>query len=303
MRQDYLAQRKKAALAGQVYKPTLGFATVNNVGGGRKYPYDPFYGGFSPRVSVAWNPKFNDGLLGKLLGENKTVIRAGYGRIFGRLNGVNLLLVPLLPPGPAAGRLLPGRQPHRPVPGQQRRRSQHRFPHRRGRHVRSAAHRLADPAAALSSRAWAATPARATSPCLDPKYRPERTDNVTVTLQRQIIKKMTLEVGYVGRIIRNELEADQPGRRSVHDHSRRPDLRQGIRRRLTSRSNAGRNASRPQPFFETALGGANSAHTAPASQTAPPPSLPRTPPRSGTPPFPICGPRCTRLRVGRWAAA
>ena len=26
-------------------------------------------------------------------------MRAGYGRIYGRLNGVNLLLVPLLPPG------------------------------------------------------------------------------------------------------------------------------------------------------------------------------------------------------------
>ena len=38
-------------------------------------------------------------MLGKLIGENKTVIRGGYGRIFGRLNGVNLLLVPLLPPG------------------------------------------------------------------------------------------------------------------------------------------------------------------------------------------------------------
>ena len=48
---------------------------------------------------MAWNPKFSGGLLGTLVGENKTVIRGGYGRIYGRLNGVNLLLVPLLPPG------------------------------------------------------------------------------------------------------------------------------------------------------------------------------------------------------------
>ena len=65
----------------------------------RKYPFDTFYGGITPRVSVAWNPKFSGGLLGTLIGENKTVIRGGYGRIYGRLNGVNLLLVPLLPPG------------------------------------------------------------------------------------------------------------------------------------------------------------------------------------------------------------
>src|SRR5262249_8926918 len=97
--QDYLDKRKAAALAGQVYQPTLGFATVRNVAGSPKYPYDPFYKGFSPRVSVAWNPKFSGGILGKLLGDGKTVVRGGYGRIYGRLNGVNLLLVPLLPPG------------------------------------------------------------------------------------------------------------------------------------------------------------------------------------------------------------
>src|SRR3954451_20421864 len=94
-----MSQRIKAALAGSVYNPTLGFATVNSIGSGKKYPYDSFYGGFSPRFSVAWNPKYSGGVLGKLFGTNSTVIRAGYGRLFGRLNGVNQLLVPLLPPG------------------------------------------------------------------------------------------------------------------------------------------------------------------------------------------------------------
>src|SRR2546426_2288214 len=97
---DYFAQRQQAALAGQVYNPILGFALVPNVaGGGRKYPFDPFYKGFSPRVSAAWNPHFSSGILGSVFGNGKTVIRGGYGRIYGRLNGVNLLLVPLLPPG------------------------------------------------------------------------------------------------------------------------------------------------------------------------------------------------------------
>ncbi len=35
----------------------------------------------------------------KMFGSGKTVIRGGYGRIFGRLNGVDLVLVPLLGPG------------------------------------------------------------------------------------------------------------------------------------------------------------------------------------------------------------
>ena len=56
------------------------------MGAGDKYPYDPFYGSFSPRVGVAWNPSFS----------KATVVRGGYGRIYGRLNGVDLVLVPLL---------------------------------------------------------------------------------------------------------------------------------------------------------------------------------------------------------------
>ena len=53
----YLKQRENAALQGQVYNPTVGFALVGNTGAGQKYPYDPFYGGFSPRVALAWNPQ------------------------------------------------------------------------------------------------------------------------------------------------------------------------------------------------------------------------------------------------------
>jgi hypothetical protein len=202
---DYLAQREKAALAGQVYQPVLGYATTNNIKD-RKYPYDPFYGGVTPRVSVAWNPKFSNGLLGTLLGANKTVIRGGYGRIFGRLNGVNLLLVPLLPPGllqavscvgvSRTGQCLGanGVDPstafrigtdglNAPLPQVSQTLPQPYYPGVGGN-------------AGASDVNW-----------LDPKYRPERTENVTVTIQRQLSGKMTLEAGYVGRIIRNEEQA------------------------------------------------------------------------------------------------
>ena len=54
---SYLNQRKSAALAGQVYNPEIGFALVGNTGAGQKYPYDPFYGSFSPRIAAAWNPE------------------------------------------------------------------------------------------------------------------------------------------------------------------------------------------------------------------------------------------------------
>ena len=71
----YLEKRKQAALAGQVYNPTLGFATIGNVTGKPKYPYDPFYGGLSPRIAAAWNPKFASGSwLSKIFGEQHGVV-------------------------------------------------------------------------------------------------------------------------------------------------------------------------------------------------------------------------------------
>ena len=89
----YLSQREHAALQGQVYNPQLGFALVGNTANGLKYPYNPFYGQFSPRVAVAWSPKASSAFL------SNTVIRGGFGRQYGRLNGVDLVLVPLLGTG------------------------------------------------------------------------------------------------------------------------------------------------------------------------------------------------------------
>ena len=97
---DYLSARQSAALQGQVYNPTVAWATVQNVvGASTKYPYNPFYGGLSPHVAVAWNPHATDGIMGALLGNGKTVLRGGYSRVFSRLNGVGLVLVPLLGTG------------------------------------------------------------------------------------------------------------------------------------------------------------------------------------------------------------
>ena len=39
---------------------------------------------------------------------------------------------------------------------------------------------------------------------LDPHFKPDRTDNFTLTIQREINQHMNLEVGYIGKILRNE---------------------------------------------------------------------------------------------------
>ena len=87
--QSYLNSREAAALAGNVFNPQVGFSLIGNVAGHPKYPYNPYYKEFSPRVAAAFD----------IFGNGNDVVRAGYSRIYGRLNGVDLVLVPLLGTG------------------------------------------------------------------------------------------------------------------------------------------------------------------------------------------------------------
>ncbi len=95
---NYFANVQRLAALGQVYNPTLGFTPVGLTGS--KYPYHPFYGGFSPRAAVAWNPQVGgDGWLSKLLGDKNTVIRAGFGRVYGRNLAAGLVSTSVLGDG------------------------------------------------------------------------------------------------------------------------------------------------------------------------------------------------------------
>jgi len=201
---DYLAQKKAAALKGQVYNPQLGFALVQNVGKGSKYPYNPFYGSFSPRVGVAWNPRFNgDGLGSKIFGHEGTVIRAGYGRVYGRLNGVDLVLVPLLgvgliQPVQCTQPLATGKcGPANPTVS---------TAFRIGVDGNTAP--LAPASATLPQPVFPGYNNAASSAAegLDPDFRPNVSDSFDLTIQRQINRQNTLEVGYIGRLIHHEYE-------------------------------------------------------------------------------------------------
>jgi hypothetical protein len=240
---DYLASRKQAALGGQVYNPTLGFATVANVGGGLKYPYQPFYGGFSPRVAAAW------------MAGTKTVIRGGYSRIYGRLNGVPLVLVPLLGTGLMQAISCTGGS-------------------RTGQCLGTGG---VDPTSAFrigldgnTAPLPAVTPTLAQpyfagvngnapagdGSALDRNFPPSRTDNFTLTVQREISPNQMVEVGYIGRIIRNTytpVNLDSvPHMTTLNGQS----FAQAFGNLYTSLA-AGQTPA-PQPFLEAALGGAGS---------------------------------------------
>lgn len=200
----YLHQRQVAAQQGNVYNPMLGFALVGNVGSGNKYPYNPFYGSFSPRVAAAWNPHFDaDSAFGKVFGAEGTVIRGGYGRQYGRLNGVDLVLVPLL--GVGLIQAVQCRQvlasgacgPVNPTA--------------------STAFRVGvDGSNAPLPQASATLPqpvfpgynaiAGSASEAMDPNFRPNVIDAFNFTIQRQVKKNTLIEVGYIGRLIHHEYQ-------------------------------------------------------------------------------------------------
>src|SRR5262249_17454615 len=142
--------------------------------------------------------------LGKVLGSGKTVIRGGYARIFGRLNGVNLVLVPLLGPG-----LLQGVICQNPISNGTC----------AGSGVASPANAFRIGTDGLSAPVPAASPTlpqpfypgvNGNPETIDPygldptNLKPDRTDNFTFTVQRELNQHLQLEVGYIGKIIRNE---------------------------------------------------------------------------------------------------
>ena len=203
----YLKQREAAALNGQVYNPEIGFALVGNTGPGQKYPYLPFYGSFSPRIAAAWNPNFSDGWMGKVFGGNKTVIRGGYGRVYGRLNGVDLVLVPLLGTG-----LIQAVQCRNnnmdgtcTVPmGTTQLTPLNAF--RVGTDGNNAPIPVASPTLPQPTFPGFNAIASGAGEALDPNFRPNVVDSFDFTIQRQLGQKFILELGYIGRRITHEYQ-------------------------------------------------------------------------------------------------
>jgi hypothetical protein len=209
---NFLAQRASAAASGQIYNPATGFSLIKNVAGSPKYPYNPFYGAVSPRVAVAWNPDFKNAALAKLFGGNATVIRGGYGRIYGRINGVVQVLNPLLSPG-----LILAVQCHTPQANGTCSASNYND---------TTAFRFGATTSGLDgvSAPLATAPATLSQPYfpgysgpgvaigspVDPTLRPNDVDTFNFSIQRQTSHKMLIEVGYIGRLIHHEYTMVNP---------------------------------------------------------------------------------------------
>jgi hypothetical protein len=88
---DWFNCRQTAMLAGKPIDNTCGLIQTD-LGGpanGRPGYYDYDYKNFSPRIALAWAPKFRDGLLHAVFGEGRTSVRAGYAMVYDRIgNGL-----------------------------------------------------------------------------------------------------------------------------------------------------------------------------------------------------------------------
>ncbi|HEV2688978.1 MAG TPA: carboxypeptidase regulatory-like domain-containing protein, partial [Bryobacteraceae bacterium] len=201
----FINSKQAAALKGQVYNPTVSFATIQNVPSHPKYPFDPFYGGVSPRVAVAWNPNFDSGILGSVFGHGKTVIRGGYSRIYGRTQGIRMAGVPAN--GVGIGQVMQCIGPNKAgaCTGQSGVDPSTAF--------RIGADGLSAPVLALPAAlpqpyfpGVNGNPTAGDGALLDSKFKQDRSDAFTFTVQRQLSQKMIIEAGYIGRIIKNEYQ-------------------------------------------------------------------------------------------------
>jgi hypothetical protein len=281
--ESYLNSRKQAALQGQVYNPVVGFNLVGNTENGRKYPYDPYYGEFSPRVAAAWNPRFDtDSMMGKVFGHDSTVVRGGYGRVYGRLNGVDLVLVPLLGTGLIQPVQCFNNVSNNIVSGgaggtcaSTAATFSNAF--RIGTDGLTAPIPAADPTLPQPDFPGYNAIAAGAGEALDPHFRPNVVDSFDFTIQRQLSRKVTLEVGYIGRRITHEYQPINinavpymmtlGGQRFDKAYANVVLQYCGGIAGLAGggcAKNAG--AVTPQPFFETALAGTG--YCAPGTCTA-----------------------------------
>ena len=194
---SYIANVINSGNNGQVYNPTLGFEPIRGVAGSPKYPFTPWYGGFAPRVSLAYSPNFSSGVLGSIFGNKKTVIRGGYARIDDRSNAVNLVLTPLLGYGFGQPISCAGAGTNGICNGPGSTDPTNAF--RIGVDGNTSPFPSVQQSLPLPVQPGVNSPYASTLFGLDNAFRPGINDTIDFSIQREIPGQMIVEVGYVGK--------------------------------------------------------------------------------------------------------
>lgn len=266
--EDYLAARQQAAQNGAVYNPAIGFGPISFTN--RKYPYDAVYNTIAPRVALAWNPKFGGGWLGRLFGENKTVIRGGYGELFDRLNGVQKVINALQ--GLGFQQTLTCLGPSRTGQCLGNSGTDPSTAFRIGTDGTSVPIPALTPTATpplvpgVANFPGANQPYANTTFQIDPHYHPGRNHQWNFTIQREMPGHSLLEIGYIGRHangIYAPLEVNQVPFMMALNGQTYAQAFDVIAAQLKAGGSVG-----AQPFFEKALAGSSFCTGANASCTA-----------------------------------
>jgi hypothetical protein len=82
-----------AGVSGPTSAPLLTYTLAGKANHGAPSLYAGDKLNFSPRLGLAWNPNFREGLLASVFGDHKTVVRAGFGMIYDQtaISAVNFL--------------------------------------------------------------------------------------------------------------------------------------------------------------------------------------------------------------------
>ncbi|MGH9957208.1 MAG: carboxypeptidase regulatory-like domain-containing protein, partial [Pyrinomonadaceae bacterium] len=187
---DYLRQRKEAAENGRIFNPDLAYLPVKEAG--RTGTFDVDRKNFSPRISIAWQPSFSGGILGRAFGDKRTVIRGGYALLYDRLNTVSSAVLPVVGSGFAqslttARPLNAAGQPFRvgvdgPIPAPPPNLPQ------------------TSPITPNKVFGFSTGFGEVLALGLDPKLKNPRNHSFDFTVQRELPGNMLLEVGYLGRL-------------------------------------------------------------------------------------------------------
>jgi len=92
--EQFFNSRIAGMKSGTVFNPNYAFLPINSAKGQPVFNVD--WGNIAPRFAIAWNPAGGDDWFGRLLGNKRTVLRAGYGLTYDRQNTVQSVIIPSL---------------------------------------------------------------------------------------------------------------------------------------------------------------------------------------------------------------
>lgn len=185
---SYIDQKMSDAEQGTIFNPTQAYLPVNSAG---KPVFDTDWGDVAPRVALAWNPSLSGGFLRNLIGDRKTVVRAGYSMVYDRESTIETVVIPML--GVGFGQTLSSIEPSCPTCGA------------------SSNPAVSDFRVGVDGNIPVPTVPTISNPVVpsvpfgellsfqdDPNFKVGRTNSFDLDIQRQLPDNMMLEVGYIG---------------------------------------------------------------------------------------------------------